>query len=271
MSSPDDASTHEEKKVRDAVRGLRQERADDAFRARLRHDFTSGRIARRPERFRPRPVLLRRPVLIPVVTALLAVALQQADRGPDWRVMAATGAGRVFVGERAFAPADTAAMARVIRRGGRIRTEGDLTLDLVAPGVAAITIGPDSRMELSAAPNRTWFRSMRARLASGDAWFTTGRVFAGATLDVATPEANVRATGTAFAVLRHGTSTCVCVMEGHVHAGAAGASRSAATDVPQGMRRTFGTDGKVEESPILEDSVHRLHLQRSISGALLDR
>src|SRR6185436_3869827 len=104
-----------------------------------------------------------------------------------------------------------------LRRGGRVRVEGTATLDLVASGLAAVALAPGAQLELSSAPGRWWARGMTARVTSGDAWFTTGRAFHGAHLDVSTPEVNVRAVGTAFAVLRDpGGATCVCVLEGRV-------------------------------------------------------
>lgn len=259
-----------EERARDAVRGLPRERADDAFRARLRHEFTSGRIGRRRETVPERRWFARPGVLVPFAAGVLLALSLQVNRGPDWRVLAATGQGRVWVGERAFAAADLAEMSLALRRGGRVRVEGGLTLDMAAPGVVAVAAGPGAEMTLSAAPQRLWGRAMSVRIESGDAWFTTGRAFHGATLDVATPEASVRAIGTAFAVLRHADGTCVCVMEGHVHAGAA-ATPGETTDVPQGMRRTFGKDGKSELLPILDDSIHRLHMQRSRWNATIGR
>jgi ferric-dicitrate binding protein FerR (iron transport regulator) len=271
MTPPDETPvTPAEQRARDAVRQLPHERADDAFRARLKHEFTSGRIGRRREQVRERRWFARPEVLVPFAAGVLLALVVRANRGPDWRVLAATGEGRVWVGERGFAASETAAMSLALRRGGRVRVEGTLTLELGAPGVVAVGVGPGAEMTLSAAPDRLWGRAMRAQLASGDAWFTTGARFRGATLDVATPEASVRAVGTSFAVLRHDSGTCVCVMEGHVHAGAA-ATPGETTDVPQGMRRTFDPSGKSEVLPILDDSIHRLHMQRSRWGATLGR
>jgi ferric-dicitrate binding protein FerR (iron transport regulator) len=265
----EDPRTPEERAARDAVRTLPHERAGDAFRTRLRHEFTTGRIGRRRERVPARPWFLRPAVLAPFAAGIALALVLQANRGPDWRLLAATGEGRVWVGERSFAPADTVALALALRRGGQVRIEGALTLDVAAPGVIAVMLGPDGAMTLPAAPNRLWGRRMEAKVEAGDSYFTTGRAFQGAALEVMTPEARVHAVGTAFAVLRHEFGTCVCVMEGHVHVGVAGASEMA--DVREGMRRTVGRDGSVEDSPILDDSVHRLHAQRSRWGATIGR
>jgi ferric-dicitrate binding protein FerR (iron transport regulator) len=89
---------------------------------------------------------------------------------------------------------------------------------------------------------------------------------------VSTPEVSVRAVGTAFAVLRDPAgATCVCVMEGRVRVNEAGAAAANAVDVPAGMRRIVEPGQGAETKPILDDSVHRLHHQRDVAGALLGR
>jgi FecR-like protein len=273
---PDDAATRPasaaEQAARDAVRGLESPRAEATFRARLRHEFATGRFGPRSIALAPaRPWWARLQVLAPVAAALVIVAGVTLNRGPDWRLVAADGDGRVTVDGAAFSPRDAALPAR-LRHGGHVRAEGAVSLDLVAPGVAAVTLAPGSELELSAAPGRWWARGMRAEVAIGNAYFTTGRGFHGAHLDVSTPEVSVRAVGTAFAVLRDPAgATCVCVMEGRVRVGNAGAPPESAVEVPQGMRRIVRAGGTGETHPILDDSVHQLHRQRDVAGALLGR
>ncbi len=260
-----------ERAARDAVHVLSRPRADDVFRARLREDFVTGRIGRRRGLLLRGPWFARPEVLLPFAAGVVLALVFQANRGPDWRLLAANGSGRVWMAGRAFTLADTSALSLALRRGGRVRVEGAITLDLTAPGVAAVAIGPDANLTLSAAPNRMWWRRMTVRLESGDAYFTTGQAFHGAHLDVTTPEASVRAVGTSFAVLRHSFGTCVCVMEGRVRVAGKGAPAGDGMEVPEGMRRTVGTDQSAETSPILEESVHHLHAQRSRTGGLLGR
>lgn len=266
----DSPATPAEQAARNAVRSLASPRAGDAFRSRLRHEFTTGRFGRRVPADTPRPWWALKRVLLPVAAGLLVVAGVSLNRGPDWRLVSADGDGRVTVDGAAFSARDAALGAR-LRRGGRVRVEGAVTLDLVAPGVAAVAIAPGAELQLSSAPGRWWARGMRAHVANGDAWFTTGRGFHGATLDVSTPEVSVRAVGTAFAVLRESGGTCVCVLEGRVRVGEAGGSLAGAVEVPQGMRRVVHADRSSETHPILDDSVHRLHHQRDVAGALLGR
>lgn len=275
MSDRIDEPTGAERATRDTVRALARPRADAAFRARLRHEFTTGRFGRRVPADTPRPWWALKRVLVPVAAAVLAVAAVWLDRGPDWQIAAADGDGHVTLvgvsdgGMRA--PGDPVLAAR-LTRGGELITDSTLTLHLVAPGVAAVTLAPGTEVRLSSAPGRWWGRGMRVEVKSGDAYFATGRAFHGAHLDVSTPEVSVRAVGTAFAVLRDPAgATCVCVMEGRVRVGEAGAAAADAVEVPAGMRRIVEAGHGAETLPILEESVHRLHRQRVVTGTLLGR
>ena len=272
MSEHDDHDlTPSERATRDAVRGLAHPPVAEAFRARLRHEFVSGRIGRRRERTWAAPWFARGALLAPLAAGLIAVTLLAANRGPDWRVVSADGDGRVVVDGIEFAPGDTAALAERVSRGGRVVLRGAVTLDLVAPGVAALTLSPGCDALLSPAPNRWWWRAMNARLAAGDAYFSTGRVFHGATLDVRTPEASVRAVGTSFAVLCAPFGTCVCVMQGRVMVGGRDTAPGEGVVVPFGMRRVVHPDQAAETLPILDSSVQHLHRQLATAGARLGR
>jgi hypothetical protein len=63
----------------------------------------------------------------------------------------------------------------------------------------------------------------------------------------------------------------VCVLEGRVRVGEAGAPLANAVEVPQGMRRIVHPGGRGETQPILDESVHRLHRQSDVAGNLLGR
>ncbi len=255
--------------VRDAVAARSHARPDPAFRARLKQEFMAGRFGSRSVPLPRRPWFVRPALLLPMAASLLVVAGLLANRGPDWRVVSVHGDGRVLVGGTPFAPAERERIAAAIRRGGEVSIEGAVTLDVVVPGVVAVAIGPGTRLTLPASPGRWWSRGMRARVGAGDAYFSTGRAFHGAQLTVHTPELEAVAVGTSFAVLRHESGSCVCVMQGRVRV--AKAAGGEAVDVPEGMRRMVGVDGAAETLPILEDSVHRLHQQLSSVGSALGR
>ena len=272
MSERDDHDlTPSERATRDAVRGLGSPRAGAAFRNRLRFEFVSGRIGRRHGLPSPRPWFARGWLLAPLATGVLVVALLAANRGPDWRVVSADGNGRVLVDGVAFAATDSAGIAARLLRGGRVSLQGAVTLDVVAPGVTALSLAPGADVTLSAAANRWWWRGMSAQIIKGDAYFSTGRTFHGAHLDVRTPQATVRAVGTSFAVLCEAFGTCVCVMQGRVTVGGEAMVPGEGVEVPQGMRRVIHVDQVAETLPILDDSVHRLHHQLVTVGDVLGR
>ena len=272
MNERDDHNlTPPERAARDAVRELSRPRADDLFRAKLRHEFVTGGIGARQVLRVPRPWYKRGILLAPLAACFVLASVLAANRGPDWRVVSVDGAGRVVVDRVSFAPSDGAAIAARLKRGGRVEVQGAVTLDLVAPGVAAVALAPGSITTLGPAPNRWWWRGMRAQLAAGDAYFSTGRGFHGAHLDVYTSDVNVRAVGTSFAVLCLTDGTCVCVMEGRVKVGARGTPPGEGVEVPQGMRRTVHSGHAAETHPILDDSVHRLHRQLATVGGVLGR
>jgi hypothetical protein len=271
---PQEPANAAERSARDAVRALARPRPDAAFRTRLRHEFTTGRFGRRVPADMPRPWWALKRIMVPVAAAVLAVSGAALNRGPDWRIVAATGDGRVTFagapGGASLSPSDPA-VAAFLKRGGHVLVDSTLTLDLVAPGVAAVMLAPGAEVMLSSTPGRWWGRGMRAELMSGNAYFTTGRAFHGAHLDVRTAEVSVRAVGTAFAVLREPHGTCVCVMHGRVRVSGAGGSLASAVEVPAGMRRVVHPDGSGVTGPILDDSVARLRRQQDVAGEMLGR
>ncbi len=263
--------TLEQRAVRDAVGALTRPRAAAVFRARLRHEFTSGRIGRRRGLVAERAWYARPLVWLPLAASCaLAVGLY-ANRGPDWQVRAVNGEGVVRVNGAAVTQADVRSLGPLLRRGGHVQVEGAMTLDLVAAGSVAVAIAPGADVTLPAAPARWFRRRMQARLVAGDVYITTGRQFHGATLDLTTPHATVRAVGTAFAVLCGESGTCVCVQEGSVRVGGLHARPGDGVAVPHGMRRVVRPDQAAETLPILEDSAHHLHRQLQTVGEVLGR
>lgn len=270
MNGPDDSAlTPDQRRVRDAVAARTHPRPDPAFRARLRREFTSGQFGPRRRQHAARPWFLRPLWLVPAAAAALVVAGLVGNRGPDWRLLSAHGEGRVLVDGRGYTLDQQAALAAALRRGGDVRTEGAITLDLVAPGMVAVAVGPDTRLALPESPGRWWGREARARLEWGDVYLSTGRSFQGARLSVDTDEMRASVVGTSFAVLRHEDGSCVCVMEGRVRVAAH--REGSSVEVPEGMRRIVPPTGPAETAPILDDSAHRLHRQLSSVGGVLGR
>lgn len=269
-NGPDDPISNDERRARDAVRGLSSPAPGPAFRTRLREQFVSGQFER------PAVVRLpwfRRPsVWGPALAAAAALVVTFMNQGPDWRVLATSGEGRVIVSGRAFEASDRAGIGKAIARGGDVVIEGPVTLDLIARGSVAVAMAPETRMHLPAAPARWWARRAVATIDDGSVYFSTGRDFHGATLDVLTPNVAARCVGTSFAVLLSAPlGTCVCVMEGEVNVAKRELGPGAGVPVPSGMRRFINPQGGETTQPILEDSVHHLHRQLAGVGEELGR
>lgn len=276
--TPDDFKlTPEERRARDAVRSLPPATrvADADFRARLRAGFVAGTLteADAPSAAAPFPRVhrgpwIQRPALwAPLAAAAaLAIVLGVGGRGPDWEVNAVEGAGVVRVD--GVAVSDDA-LARAIRRGGRLQLDDGVTLEVVAAGQVAVRFAAGSDVQLTPSPARWFDRHAELRVTQGEVYVSTGRDFRGARLAVITPEARAEVLGTSFAVMRFATGTCVCVLEGRVRVGSVFDSTS--TELVEGQRRFCYTSQPAYTDSILEHSVHTLHHLHESSGARLAR
>jgi hypothetical protein len=268
--------TAAERHVQETLRALPRPHPDVAFRARLRQEFTSGQIGGQRGLQIERPWYARGALWAPVAAGILLAAFVVANRGPDWQVLATGGSGAIIVDGVTYSSGEgdlqghREPMTERLRRGGRVQLLGGQSLDLVVPGVLALSLSPGADVTLSAAPNRWFPRDMNVAVARGNSYFSTGRRFHGAHLDVRTAEGSARAVGTSFAVLCGVGETCVCVMEGRVKVALGHAPVANGVDVPQGMRRVLHGDG-AETLPILTDSVERLQRQIAAAGPQLER
>jgi len=277
MAQDDLDLTPEERHARDAVRALPPAPAtpDADFRARLRAGFVAGTLDSTSTRSAQAPAarVLRGPwfarpaAWAPVAAAAaIAIVLAVGARGPDWEVSAVDGVGEVRI-DGVARSGD--ALTRAIRRGGRVQLDDGVTLDLVAAGEVAVHFAEGSDVQMTAAPARWFDRRAELRVEQGEVYVSTGREFGGARLAVITPEARAEVLGTSFAVMRFGTGTCVCVLEGRVRVGSMFDSTSA--EVVQGQRRFCYPSQPAYTDSILDQSVHALHRVHEVSGERLRR
>ena len=247
--SDHDQLTPEAERARRAIRaaGTEPPRADAAFRERLREEFVSGRLAATPERATeratedrrenprhgrphlecpperaPRP-WYRRP--IPAFAAFAAAAMivayvaNEANRGPAWTVLEASGSGVVTIDGDPIPIDRKDTLAERFRPGVEVEVPATGKLEILSPGTLLVELTPGTKLTVPPPPPRFFSRR-------GDLWtregllrITTGPLFAGAKLDIHTPDAHTRVTGTTLAVIMEPTGTCVCVLEGTVHLG----------------------------------------------------
>lgn len=273
MTNRDTKYTEAEQRVRDAVRAMAAERPDPEYRARIGRAFVSGALKSTAP---ARPAFPLRELGLALAAAAAFVVVAFAfNRGPEWQVVRASGAGTATVDGHAVALTPEA-LAPVLRRGGHVVLPDSASLELVAPGQLAVSLTGGTDAELPAAPNRWFARHASGRVTVGEAYIQTGRRFHGATLDMITPEANAHVTGTSLAVLRDKEAgTCVCVMQGKVAVSYEeedeGKLERETLMVPQGQRCICPPGGEAKLGPILHSSEHALHQLGTWAAEALER
>jgi ferric-dicitrate binding protein FerR (iron transport regulator) len=220
------------------VRELPRAAAEPEFRARLAADFASGRIEQAPRRGAVvvlpwhRREMTRWALGAALASALVVAALAM-NQGPSWRVVSRHGGGIASVNGREVALSDGALLDRMIRAGAQLAMPADGDLTLRAGDQMMLVVDPGSVVTLPGTAVRWYGRRLSGRVDAGVMRISTGASFHGASLALRTPEAQVRVTGTTFAVICEPAGTCVCVLEGVVRVGPLGAAMA---EIPGGMR-----------------------------------
>jgi len=258
----------EEERIRSALRSLEHSDADPGFQERLRADFVSGRIQEaasgraRQAKIVGLPSRWRWAAAAVLVVGVFA-AIFGLSRRTSWEIMDVRGTGEVVAQGSPIPASDTARLGARLGAGGRLETRGDAELNLVGGDAVALGVAPGTDVQIQRPPARWLGRSTRLRLFAGELRIVTGPDFPGATLVVHTPEGMVRLTGTAVAVYRDPTLTCICVLEGTA---AIGVDAEHLEDVPPGKRKVMFAD---EREPVVLDiePQHKTDLQEFIDRA----
>jgi hypothetical protein len=213
--------TPEELRLQEAVRGLGEVRADDAFRERLRAEFVSGDIdAQGGTPTGDNVVPLDRggnrgrlwAAAIPVLAAILAFVFFMGG-DPDWELKSVTGTGTITVDGQAVAAGDFDAVADLIEPGARIVVPATAELELILGDVMVLGIIRDSDVTIPAAKSGDE-ATYTSNVTHGELLVKTGPDFPGEHLLITTSEGRVELTGTTIAVNKGDGFTCVCVLEG---------------------------------------------------------
>ena len=238
-----------EERVQNVVRTLPHVPANPAFRNRLRREFSTGRFERR--RVRQAEPKIAGWFTWRWATAstaiLLVIGFAFVNRGPDWRVMSAPVSGSVIVNGQVVPASDRAALAKALRRGGRVNVTADGELTLLTPATLLVQVTPGSDVELPVPAGRWLGKNMHATVNSGEARLLTGPRFPGRTMDIWTRAGNTVITGTLVSVVTNGELTCVCVAEGTAKAG-----KKSMEPVPAGMRKVMFTDNRPDQMVPIE-------------------
>jgi hypothetical protein len=242
MHGPEDPPlTPIEERVQSVVRSLPHAQADPAFRNRLRREFSTGYFEKRRSRV-PEPTIagwFTWRWATAATAVLLVIAFAFVNRGPDWRIMSATGTGSVVVNGKTIAVSNHSALANALRRGGQVTVPAGSELTLLSKGTLLVQAAPETDMRLPTPPGRWIAKNMRAVVSKGEARLLTGPRFKGRGMDIGTPAGNTVITGTLVSVVTDGAFTCVCVTEGTA---SVGKSPTTMEFVPAGMRKVMWND-----------------------------
>ena len=209
MTPDDEPLTPEERRVRDALRGLPAAPADPAFRARMRAGFVAGRASAPAGRSR-RWWLLAASILV------VGGSVVTLTRPQPWRIVAGPGTGFVTIDGERVALAGVSRLAGRLVGGVHVVTDAESELQLQAADAAVLVVTAGSDVRLPSVPGRWFGRSGEGAVARGELRGTTGPAFAGVRWHLTLPDAAVEITGTTFAVLRTDEGSCVCVLDGQV-------------------------------------------------------
>lgn len=243
MDEHDDrALPPEQQKVRDRIRGLRPVAADPAFRDQLQERFASGRLVPSARASRPRSALARRIgwIAIPAAAAAVIALVFFLNRGGGLEIQPISEHGTIRVAGRSVNVTQTAALVRALRPGRSIETDADAQLDMLAGGMLLVEVTPSTDMTVPETGRRGGRTAFSFHVTGGEVRLMTGPRFAGASLEVTTPQGVIEVTGTTVSVDCDDTGTCVCVMHGTAMVGT---GPNDMQPVPSGMRKVMPSNG----------------------------
>ena len=240
--------TDDERRTRDAVRGLSAPAARADHRARLRAAFVDGTIAPARHPIAPRPIAWMRWAALPAAAAALFLIVGALNRPPSWRVTAVSGSGVAVVDGKRVDLAHRDELEQRIRQGARVVLPAGASIEITSARTMVVEITSGTEAVVPMLPGRWWGREVEAALAAGEVRITTGRDFRGARLALETPEAEIEVTGTTLAVIREPAGTCVCVLDGEVLVGPRDAMiEGGVASIGAGRRRFLFNDGRPME------------------------
>ncbi len=161
----------------------------------------------------------RRPWLTLVSLAAIAAVVLIIYRWPGqtgWRVAPSSDFLVARVDGTEYQLGDSARMAAAIGPGSFIEVEGG-SLELVLDRRLAFSLASGAAVTLVSIPEPDVLAELLLEQSRGSLALLTGPEFAGSSLRIQTPDADVRVTGTEFSIdVISGAGTCVCCESGSV-------------------------------------------------------
>lgn len=212
-------------KLQDAIRNLPAPTPDPAYRERTRKMFL-GQTPFETERF-DRAITARAWAWSAgalAAAAAIAVFFFSLPGAATWQVLDTASVGTVTVND-VEVPVSELVGAELLS-GTRIRVGSEGELKLGVPGAVSFVLGPDTEVTVGSSKGLLGSPVLTAAIHQGTTWGTTGPDFPTAGFEIETAQADIRITGTTFAVLSDSDTTCVCVLTGTVEVTAKGTGES---------------------------------------------
>lgn len=237
--------TPEELRIQEDLRGLGEVRADAAFQAKLREQFTSGDIDT-SSGTAPAAEVVPMPkrstrwawVAVPALAAVLAFVLLSGGGDPTWKMQDVRGTGTVTAEPFVIQADDREQVADFVEPGARLALSEGVELDIILDGVVVFgAVGPAD----FTLPEDDAEGPYVVTVHEGEFRTVTGPKFEGRELLLLTTEGRVEITGTSVAVFKNPDVTCVCVLEGTAKIGK---DQDHLDTVPAGMRKVMFADGR---------------------------
>ena len=208
-----------------ALRDLPAPRPDPAYRERTRKMFL-GQTPFETERF-DRGITARAWAWSGgalAAAAAIAVILFSLPGATAWQVLDSASTGTITVNGVEVPVSQVAGVD--LHPGTRIRVGSDGELKLVVPDAVSFVLGPNTEVTVGSSKGFLGSPGLTAVVHEGTTWGTTGPDFPASGFEIETAQADIRITGTTFAVLSESDTTCVCVLSGTVEVTARGTGES---------------------------------------------
>jgi hypothetical protein len=189
---------------RAALLGLSDAFLDPNIRDRIKRGFVLGHLTSTSRFFappRPRWVSILRWGYMPAALVGFLVLGLFMNRGPGWTVVHADGTGSVQVNGEVVSLTDPS-VRQVFRPGAWLRLSSSGPLLLLCRGNLVIEVEEGTSLRLPSSPGRWIGNKARGELTAGRVRIATGPAFAGAYLDLETPQGITR--------IREGVAQVVC-------------------------------------------------------------
>lgn len=201
--------------LQDALRNVPAPKPDPAYRERTRKMFL-GETQFETKRF-DRAITARAWAWSGgalAAAAAIAVLLFSLPGPTAWQVLDTASAGTVTVNGVEIPVSQLAGVD--LHPGTRIRGSSEGEVRLVVPDAVSFVLGPNTEVTVGSSKGFLGSPALTAVVHEGTTWGTTGPDFPSSGFEIETAQADIRITGTTFAVLSDSDTTCVCVLSGTV-------------------------------------------------------